>query len=228
MIRTTRHLLLSLLLISGASHAALEPLSLEAMQAIEGQGGADMSLIVSLNHGIDNGGNSTNQLSSYCATNYKLCHLGLSFNNRNDDGTVTGSATGKKIWLVFKGIQGTINLQHVALDGTDLTYKNDTGSTMIKAAIQLSFDPVRPILLRNVGFESLSIETDTVANEGADNSPGYLAATSYASAASFDGTRPSKTDMGRETGFMGVNIHGNLVLAGTIKIFSCDGSHPRC
>ncbi len=237
-------LLLSFLILNSIAHAGLEPMTNEAMQATEGQGGADLSLIVSINHDVDVNGNSTNLLSSYCMTNYQLCRVGLSLNNRNEDGTVTGSATGKKIWLVYKGLQGTINIQKIALDATDLTYTNDTGASVTKAAIQLGFDPEKPILFRNVGYEALSVETDSVANEGANNIPGYLAITTggatlkkttngkydYSTAFSAGGYNynSSSFDHGRQTGFTGLMMHGNLVLAGTMKIFSCDANHPRC
>jgi hypothetical protein len=39
----------------------------------------------------------------------------------------------------------------------------------------LSIKETSPILIRNFGFNAMSIETDTVANEGSGNVPGYLA-----------------------------------------------------
>jgi hypothetical protein len=39
----------------------------------------------------------------------------------------------------------------------------------------LSIKETSPILIRNFGFNAMSIETDTVANEGSGNIPGYLA-----------------------------------------------------
>ena len=35
-------------------------------------------------------------------------------------------------------------------------------------------------------------------------------------------------DNGKEVGFTGLNINGNLALKATLKIFSCDSNHPRC
>lgn len=212
-------------LMSSSVYAELQPLDNHMLEQVEGQGGADISLQLGLNQ------DSTYKLN--CA-DLVYCRLGLSLNNRNHDGTITGSATGKKLWLVFKGIQGTINLQKVALDGADLTY----GST-VKPAIQLTYDPLLPIQIRNFGYQALSIETDTVANEGAGNVPGYLATSTYAyNTGTFDGNNPNYPagvkingatgNYGRETGFTGLNMHGNLSLAGTVKIFSCDGTHPRC
>ncbi|MEC7119427.1 MAG: hypothetical protein VXW65_05960 [Pseudomonadota bacterium] len=201
-----RILWLSSLFFSCSVFAALEPLENDVLQAVTGQGGADISLELRLNHD----GNA----DFVCANDaLEYCRIALAINNRNHDGTPTGSPTGRKQWLVFKGIQGTINIQEIKLDGTDLTY----GST-VKPAIQLSYDPLKPILIRNFGYQSLAIETDTVANEGAGNVPGYLATGVYGG---------TGFDAGREFGFTGLNMHGNLSLAGTIKIFGCDG-HPRC
>ena len=219
-------LLTALLCCTTWSHAALEALDNQAMTDVTGQGGADISLQLSLNHDTNAG--------FVCANNrLEYCRIGLSINNRYADGSYrdsTGQArdkagasidnVGRKQWLVFKGIQGTINIQKIGLDGADLTYLNDTGtSTITKPAIQFSFDDSKPILFRNVGYQSLAIETDNVANEGAGNDPGYLVTGTYGG---------TGFDAGREVGFTGLNINGNLAIAGTIKVFSCDAGHPRC
>ena len=214
-----RKLLFCSLLLSNFAYAALQPLDNTDMQAVEAQGGADISWQLTLNQDAS---------YNFNCTNLPYCRLGLSLNNRNHDGTPTGSATGKKLWLVFKGIQGSINLQQVKLDGVDLTYGSIT-----KPAIQLSYDPLKPIQIRNFGYNALSIETDTIANEGAGNVPGYLAMGSGGSGvtAYTNGLYSNATnafDFNRETGFTGLNMNGNLSLAGTVKIFSCDSTHPRC
>ena len=229
-------LILAFLVLSNTSHAALEQLDNQALTAVTGQGGADISLQLALNQ------NSSGVFN--CDTNaLEYCRLAVSINNRYADGSykdalgmVRDSAgnvkvadngeVGRKQWLVFKGIQGTINIQKIELDGTDLTYNG-----IVKPAIQLSFDPLKPIQFRNVGYQSLSMETDTVANEGAGNVPGYLAkgAGGAGTGAYVDGKYTTAGfDNGRETGFTGLNINGNLSVAGTLKIFSCDAGHPRC
>ena len=247
---------LSLIMVSMA-HAELQLLDNDDLRAEDGQGGADISLMLSLNH-TDAAGTETYQLSNYCITNYKLCRYAIAINNRYDDGSyvdrsgvvheangsTAGATLGKKIWLVFKGIQGTVNLQYLGLDGTDLIYLNDSSVSVTKAAIKFSFDPARPILLRNVGFTALSVETDTVDNEGGGNVPGYLAVPTagtglqkttngkydYSTAFTAGGRNynNSSFDHGKDTGFNGINILGNLVVAGSLKVFSCDASHPRC
>ena len=229
-------LISAFLVVSNPSHAALEQLDNQALTAVTGQGGADISLQLALNQ------NSSGVFN--CDTNaLEYCRLAVSINNRYADGSykdalgmVRDSAgnvkvadngeVGRKQWLVFKGIQGTINIQEIELDGTDLTYNG-----IVKPAIQLSFDPLKPIQFRNVGYQSLSIETDTVANEGGGNLPGYLAkgAGGTGTGAYVDGKYTTAGfDNGRETGFTGLNINGNLSIAGTLKIFSCDAGHPRC
>ena len=33
---------------------------------------------------------------------------------------------------------------------------------------------------------------------------------------------------GKETGFLGIEINGNVEMSGTLKIFPCSSNHPRC
>lgn len=213
-------LISAFLALSSTSHAGLEQLDNQALQQVTGQGGADISLQLRLNHNTSAG--------FVCANNeLEYCRLAIAINNRYADGSYrdsTGQArdkdgvsianVGLKQWLVFKGVQGTINIQKIGIDGADLTYNG-----IVKPAIRLSFDPLKPIQFRNVGYQSLAIETDTVANEGAGNNPGYLVTGTYGG---------TGFDAGREVGFTGLNINGNLSIAGTLKIFSCDAGHPRC
>lgn len=224
-----------------SSQAALEAMDNDALQEVTGQGGADISLELRLNH-------DTNA-NFVCANNeLEYCRIGLAINNRYADGSyrdalgvVRDSAgnvkvadngeVGRKQWLVFKGVQGTINIQKIGIDGADLTYIGKSLTEITKPTIQLSFEASKPILFRNVGYQSLSIETDTVANEGGGNLPGYLAKGSggTGTGAYVDGKYTTAGfDKDRETGFTGLNIHGNLSVAGTLKVFSCDADHPRC
>jgi hypothetical protein len=174
--------------------------------------------------------------------------LAMASNNRYDNGSYidatgtirkpdgsagTAADLGKKQWVVFKGMQGTIHIQNMQIDGADLLYRDDSNAEQIKAALQLTFDAAHPIRIRNFGFSALSIETDTVANEGAGNVPGYLAMGSggtgekaYANGVYTNTT--NKFDQGRETGFTGLSMNGNLALQGTLKVFSCDASMKRC
>lgn len=229
---------LLLAVVTSVARADLQALDNDSMESITGQGGADMSFFMQLNQ---NSSGAFTCGSGVGQTPLKNCRLGMSLNNRDVDGSGNAVTTGsgKKLWLVFKGIQGTLNFQHIGLDGTDLLYNNDGGTSVSKAAIQLTFDPTKPILIRNFGFNSLSVETDTVANEGAGNVPGYLSmATGTGTATTGVVARDDYTngvygaaagfDAGREVGFIGLNIHGNLASSGTMKIFGCDAGHPRC
>ena len=213
---------------------AMENLNDVDLQQVTGQAGADLSLKINLNH------TSAGVLDTSAAVccDLRFCRLGISLNNRYHDGTqdtvnattgvITPSTTGRKQWLVFKGIQGTMNIPYIGLDGEDITY----ASTQ-HAAIKLSFDPNRPIQLKNVGFESLSIETDTCTEShqncvsGSTNIPGYLTpATLYKDAGI--GIAATDFDGNKERGFMGMKMTGNLSLTGNIKLFSCGDSHSRC
>ena len=243
----------SLLLLLTSAHAELKQLDNQQMQQVEGQtSAATINWQLSLNQNAS--GNFANGAGEYCnGANVKFCRLAISLNNRyhdgsyadrngklfKADGTVLATATGRKQWMVLKGIQGSINLQNIEIDGTDLLYKNDTNAEQIKAALQLSFKKTDPILIRNFGFNALAIETDTCTetnsncSTGSVNIPGYLAmgsggtgVTAYANGVYTDTT--NKFDQGRETGFTGMMMNGNLALQGTLKVFSCDASMKRC
>ena len=232
--------------------SALEPLSDSDLQSVEGQAGADLSLKLSLNHDQ----NFKFDTAGACK-NLAYCHLAISPNKRfvkadpNNPGQfIADSESGKKLWLVFKGIQGTIDIQKMSLDGKDLLIadKSSTATAMIykiKPAMQFGFDPEKAILIRNFGFNALEIEQDNfdsgmvnasgvvdpvaanniyVKEDATASTPatdyGYLKATTYSGANAYDN--------GREKGFGGVMMNGNLVLQGKVMMFSCDGSHPRC
>jgi len=209
------------LLLISTSIYAMESLDDSNLEKVTGQAGADLSLKLILNQD-DN--------ANFLCADLLYCRLALSLNNRYHDGTQdtfdaqgnrVPSATGRKQWLVLKGIQGTVNIQQIKLDGEDVIYGG-----LNHAAIKLGFDPLKPIQFRNVGFQSLSIETDTCTesnqncSSGTTNLPGYLTpATTYGG---------SGFDANKEKGFIGVNMNGNLSMTGQIKIFSCGTSHPRC
>lgn len=251
-----------LLAAASLSHAELQVLDNQALQAVEGQAGVDLSLKLSLNQNVMSNADLQDSTKSptFNCTNLEYCRLAISFNKRfvqqNVGDTVdlwtkaasdpNSTAKGRKLWLVMKGIQGTVNIQKLGLDGVDLVYKNDSGVDKIKPAIQLSFDASKPIQIRNFGFNALSIEQDKVLsyydNTGnlieetstTASDYGYLKTSTYAAKAQSTGTVASGAttannyDTGRETGFMGMQMNGNLALQGKVMMFGCDGSHPRC
>ena len=236
----------ALLLVFGAAHAELQSLNNQQLQQVEGQASAaTIDWTLSLNQ------TSPGVFDTTTCSDLRFCRFAVSLNNRYDDGSyvtrdpITNietihdkngnviTATGRKQWIVFKGIQGSIQLQKVDIDGTDLLYSSDANMTgipdQIKAALQVSFKAANPIKIRNFGFNALSIETDTVANEGAGNVPGYLNADKYGATAGDNiKVTTSVYDQGRETGFMGMMMNGNLALQGNLKVFSCDTSMKRC
>lgn len=236
----------SLLVLFTSAHAELQSLNNQQLQQVEGQASAaTIDWTLSLNQ------TSPGVFDTTTCSDLRFCRFAVSLNNRYHDGSyvtrdpITNietihdkngnviTATGRKQWIVFKGIQGSIQLQKVDIDGVDLLYRSDAENTgvpdQIKAALQVSFKAANPIKIRNFGFNALSIETDTVANEGAGNVPGYLNADKYdATAGTNIKVTTSVYDQGRETGFMGMMMNGNLALQGNLKVFSCDGSMKRC
>ncbi|WP_130804645.1 hypothetical protein [Acinetobacter ihumii] len=215
-------------LISLQSHAALEALNNIELQKIEGQAGADISLKVTLNQ------NATGQFDTNLCSDLRYCRLAINLNN------IGSEAGGDRKWLVFKGIQGAINIQKLGLDGADLKYNNKSGTEIVKPAIQLGSKYDSPILFRDFGFDTMSIETD--AGTG-DVNAGYLANSNGGAQVTQSGNPSvvlsdnrysngkyivSGYDNGREVGFTGMKLTGNLALNGKMMIFSCDSSHPRC
>lgn len=232
------YVLLALLVGLGFTQIAfaeMQIMSEDELQSVNGQAGADLSLEMRLNQ--NESYRFLDQTGEVCEK-FEYCRWALNLNNRNHDGTVTGSATGRKLWLVFKQVQGTIKFQELKLDGSDLApYIGDNSATVQKAAIQLGFDASKPVLIRNFGYQSLAIESDTCTESnlncstGTVNVPGYLAKNpggSGTGAYTNGKYTAAGFDNGQEVGFTGLNINANLALQGTIKIFSCDANHPRC
>ncbi|AYO53367.1 hypothetical protein CDG68_06725 [Acinetobacter wuhouensis] len=203
------------------------------LSEVNGQAGVDLALKMSLNHTSDYKFDN-----SVCANNkLEFCRLAISANNRYDDGSndsydATGqrviSTTGKKQWLVFKGIQGTINIDKLGLDGSDVTFKSKSGVDTYRGALNFSFDVNKPIKIRNLGFQSMSIETDSDVGVSNTNVEGFLNTAKYDKTTDsvFDKNNPD-TGVAREKGFLGLSMNGNLSIGGNIKIFSCL-DHSRC
>ena len=226
----------SLLVLFGTAHAELQTLDNQQLQQVEGQAGATINWTLSLNQ------TSPGVFDTTTCSDLRFCRFAVSSNNRYDDGSYVSNdgtihkkngdvttATGRKQWLVFKGLQGTIQIQNMDISGDDLHYTADNNDDKIKAALKVSFKKEYPILIRNLGFSALSIETDTVANEGAGNVSGYFNADKYGATAGPDiKVTTSVYDQGKETGFTGITMNGNLALQGNLKVFSCDASMKRC
>lgn len=230
-------------LLCATAHAELVALDNDDLQAVTGQTGVEVNYVMRLNQ-TDNGtaGGTFTCGSGTGLTPLKNCRLAIGFNNRDataqTNGTITTTGAGYKTWVMLKGIQGYMNFQSIYLYGSDIEYSRKAaagGGTALKAAIALDYDPELPVLIRNYGFSGIAVETDTAINEGSGNTPGYLkmgTGTGASSSTRDDYANGVYTaagfDQGRETAFLGMNMHGNLVLNGTVKVFSCDATHLRC
>ncbi len=178
------------------------------LSQVQGQGGADLSLTLSINHAVPTLDTTVPfQYSCADASSQEYCRFAINFANRQD-------ANGNLYWLVFKKIQGTIQIDRIGLEGATVTVAPST----YRSSLLLTFYDTSPIKIRNFGFESLALETDTGT---AASQKGYLNKTVYGSGTGFD--------QGLERGFVGLNVHGNLALSGTVKLFSCNPSAAsRC
>ena len=230
---------------------AMQPLEDSELQAVEAQAGADLSLKLSLNHKFDGSKYVfDNGVGGVCADE-KFCRLAIAINKRyvretspNSNVWIANSTSGNKLWMVMKGIQGTIHMQRLGIDGQERTYKNDANQDVNKSALQLSFDNTKPILIRNFGFNALAIERDNFSSTAADPSNvadyGYLKYSVYQQNANPAGTPAIPTgatavnvqnslyDHGKETGFLGLRMNGDMVMQGKIQVFGCDSGHSRC
>ncbi|AXQ23281.1 hypothetical protein BEN71_14910 [Acinetobacter wuhouensis] len=231
---------------------AMEVLSDSDLQQVEGQAGADLSLKLSLNQNVLTNvqlNDGTKPTFNCDPAKIQFCRLAISPNKRfvkpttdtanYPSGYMPDDTSGNRLWLVMKGVQGTMNIQKLSLDGTDLVIGN-----VIKPAIQLGFLSSMPIQIRNFGFNALSIEQDgfvstqtskNVLTEPTGQSTyGYLNTGTYTAVPAKTGTVASGAttanlyDVGKEKGFMGMQMNGNLALQGQMMMFSCDSSHPRC
>lgn len=209
---------------------AMDALSDEDLKMVQGQAGADLSLKLSLNQKYD-ATKGKYVLDDVLCKDVEYCRLAVSVNNRYIKNGQASSSDGNKLWLVFKGIQGTINIQKIGLDGVDLSYKAKGGAEKIKAAMQLSFDATKPIQIRNFGFDALAFGQDKfTSSAGTEVGSSVAADYGYLQVKKYDATNApgSVYDHGRETGFMGVQMNGNLALQGKVMVFGCDATHPRC
>ena len=149
----------SLLVLFGTAHAELQTLDNQQLQQVEGQAGATINWTLSLNQ------TSPGVSDTTTCSDLRFCRFAVSSNNRYDDGSYVSNdgtihkkngdvttATGRKQWLVFKGLQGTIQIQNMDISGDDLKYTADSTDEKIKAALKVSFKKEYPILIRNLGL----------------------------------------------------------------------------
>ncbi|WEH98645.1 hypothetical protein PYR76_06675 [Acinetobacter soli] len=89
--------LMGVLLISSMVYAdpsGLKALSNQELSQVQGQGGADLSLSLSLNQAVPTGSGLSNTYACANGAN-QYCRLALAFNDRQDQ-------NGNLYWLVFK------------------------------------------------------------------------------------------------------------------------------
>lgn len=234
--------LCALLCTSMASLAGLEALDQQALTNTVGQGGADLNWTLSLNHvyatdlskdkisRLDGSGNPLEVFyvldPTACGATKQFCRLAIAPNNHVD-------ANGNKKWLVLKGIQGTIQIDKFSIDGTTIINHRNEPQT----AMQIKFYDNQPLKIRNLGFNTVSIETGTGAGalEGYANTGVYSTYTerTYNTDGTYT-TAPQDVpsfDKNAEKGFMGLNVHGNLHMSGNLKIFGYNctgGAQSRC
>lgn len=213
--------------------ANLVALEQDEMTKAIGQGAAELSWTLSLNHQYANNldlanistienGQVTEAFYDYQCLDSRLCRIAIAANNHKD------SQDNQK-WLVFKQIQGTLQIDKFTLEGTTIINQFDKPQT----ALKITFEDENPLKIRNLGFASLAVETGaTNSQEGFTNYKTYSTFTVKDAANEDKVLNVPSFDKGQEQGFMGLNVHGNLHMNGSLKIFSynCAGASAggRC
>lgn len=212
-----------------AALAGLQVLDDQSLSDIDGQvspapiaydaAAPKLSLGLELRLNLDKSGTT---LTNICASGNVSCNIGVAFNNRY----TTSGANQLKDWLVLKNVTGEIIVPNIDITGQLVNVSNN-GTAKNRAALTLRFDAAQPIRIRQLGFESLAVETDTqleVTGTGVlntANTPGYRKNTVYTDVA-------NTFDDGKFTGFLGLDITANIAIGGTIKVFSCERGPTGC
>jgi len=107
------------------AHAALSTLTNDELAAVEGQAtGVQLGLELRINQVNAGAGNAGALLPACAGNNVVFCRLGLQLNNQPN-------------WLLFKGLNGYINIPNVVLYGADLT-QSPIGSSIKQSAIAIN------------------------------------------------------------------------------------------
>lgn len=230
---------------SGFADAQLGALSNEDMDEVVGQQGVAISLDWRLNVAADG-----SKLGLCTGATYKECRIAWAFNNRGqDDGTAdtaTTKGTGKK-WLVLKGFTGELVIPYLRVEASSVTYTNDSNASESVPAVLLGLGDASgngantKVLIKNLTIDNMAMEQDNGTTRGyftdalCEPNATYGAGTGGCSGASGGTNIPAQVN----AGFMGFQIHGGNAVAGvnnpaqvqidgTIKLFSCLGTHPSC
>jgi hypothetical protein len=240
----TRHLCALTVLAFSTSftpaHAVLEAYTDTALSGINAQAytvipletGASITLGIDFRLNLDpdgyGGAAVDGKLENVCNSSASVvaCNIGVAFNNRFTN--VSGVL--RKDWLVFKNVTGSISIPEVIISGQEVY--TDVAGTIRKPALNLKFDGTKPIIIKQLGFESLAVETDSAAevdgsgNLNPSNLAGYRVATLSPSATANGDT--NNFDAGKATGFIGLDMTAKIAINGNIKIFSCTRSATGC
>jgi len=183
-----------------SSHAAFAELQPISNEELDAEiGQAGVALSLEMRLNADAAGNS---LCGTTALPMAECRLAIGVNNR-------GVAGVDQEWLVFKGIYGRIYIPRLTIDASTVSYTSDVdGSTQTIAALKLGYGGggVNKIQINNLTISNIALERDNLGT--ALGTKGYMATS--------------------EEGFLGLQINGNVEIAGSLKMFPCSANHPRC
>lgn len=202
--------------------AGLTPLDDQALSNVEGQAtGVQLALTMMINQSSP--GVETASCASTASASYTFCRLGLQINNVAN-------------WLLFKSFNGYINIPNLVLFGTTV----NPGSG-VQSAVAFSVTLPTPqnangtaIQFKNFAY-TLGIGINPCYTDGLGNCPANAKLNpnaaenqaTYYQQALYQNTAPAGAnysanayDTGKETGILGVQIHGNLYVGGQLNVFS--------
>lgn len=242
------------LLTSVSTFAALQSLDDQSMSAADAQGALKLELDLRLNStgGFGASGEINpltdrplNQTGELCFRSPEACRLGVRLNGQTE-------------WLVLKGLSLSLRIPELLLETSDLSYTNDSGVLTyvsgVKASLGLkggaptsgTFGYTGGMFTANSQKIGINLNVESIAFHS-DNSAtatlGYRALNGVTAAATNNGNNPAYTDgkyatvtngtvgafdSGKEVGFLGLAIKGNIAVNGSVTTFGCAGAHPRC
>lgn len=149
--------------------------------------------------GLDMVINKTNNdvtANKVCPENSGDCQFGIRLDNQNDP----------DLWLTATGVSGGLKIPKLNVESAEI------GTTNKKQAVKMTYanKDSNKAVFSDFGYDSLRLSKDKTLANG-QISGGYRNAVPFGTG----------LDAGRQSGFLGMRIHGKATMTGSITIFNC-------
>lgn len=214
------------------AHAVLQSVNDVELSAVNGQaspaviaydtGAPKLILGLDLRLNLDPDGTlnaADGRLDNICPSGQVACNIGIAFNNRYTNGN-------QKDWLVLKNVTGSISIPRIDLTG-QLVNVSSTATANNRSALALRIEKTNPIVIKQLGFESLAVETDSAAEVVAGGALNGSNVAGYRNNAVINESG-NTFDNGKFRGFVGLDITASLAVNGTFKVYNCVRSANGC